>query len=59
MIINIYYIFIAILIVSFLLALRSMKDFQLPKELQYLLSVKRIKGTIVFFKNKTVHYKKN
>lgn len=51
------YIFVIILILSFLLALRSMKDFQIPQEIKHFLLTKKIKGTIIFFKNKIVHYR--
>ncbi|MBI4008891.1 hypothetical protein HY357_01545 [Candidatus Roizmanbacteria bacterium] len=46
-----------ILILSFILALRSMKDFEIPSEIQKLLKFKEIKGTILFFKDKTKHYR--
>jgi len=54
---NIFVILILILILSFILALRSMKDFELPKEVRRLLKINRIKGTIVFLKEKIKHYK--
>ena len=47
---------IAILFVSFILAIRSMGDFEAPKEIKTWLSLKKIKGTIVFFKNRVKHY---
>lgn len=47
---------IIIIIVSFLLALRSMKDFSMPVEIERMLKNNKIKGTIVFFKNKIKHY---
>jgi hypothetical protein len=48
---------VIILALSFVLALISMKDFQLPKEVRKKLCPKTKKGTIVFFKNKkTKHY---
>lgn len=49
--------FVVIFLVSILLALRSMRDFHLPEELQRMLNAKKVKGTIVFLKNKVVHYK--
>jgi len=49
-------IFIFILIISFILALRSMADFNLPKEIGNLINQKKIKGTIIFLKNKIVYY---
>lgn len=45
-----------IVILSFVLALLSMRDFKLPEELKNILSQKKIKGAIVFFKEKIVHY---
>lgn len=47
---------IVLLIVSFVVALRSMKDFDTPPEVRKLLPLKKIKGSIVFFKNKIDHY---
>lgn len=47
----------SILIVSFVLALRSMGDINIPKEIQKLIQEKRHTGRIVFFKDKkTKHY---
>lgn len=51
-----FLIILGILVVSFLLALYSMKDLQIPSEIQKLLSRRKIKGTIVFLKNKVKHY---
>lgn len=45
-----------VLVVSFILALFSMRDWQFVDELKRILKKKKIKGAIVFFKNKTVHY---
>ncbi len=50
-------ILIVIFVVSFFMALRSMKDFGIPREIQRLLKFKNIRGTILFFKNKTKHYR--
>ncbi|KKP72848.1 MAG: hypothetical protein UR68_C0012G0041 [Candidatus Roizmanbacteria bacterium GW2011_GWA2_35_19] len=50
------YIFLLILAVSFILALRSMKDFGVPKEIKRLLDRKKAKGTIIFSKKKMIHY---
>lgn len=36
--------------------MQSMKDFHVPKEIKKLLNNKKIKGSIVFFKDKTRHY---
>lgn len=41
---------------SFILALRSMKDFDVPHEVKVMLNSKQVRGTIVFFKNKVMHY---
>ena len=49
--------FLIILIISFFLAFRSMKDFNVPSEISRLVQGKKIKGKIVFFKNKVVHYR--
>lgn len=45
-----------IFFISLLLALQSMKDFDVPAEIKTLFSIKKLKGTIVFFKNKVKHY---
>ncbi len=45
-----------ILVASFLLALRSMSDFHVPKELKKILNRRKIQGTFVFFKDKVEHY---
>ncbi len=45
-----------IFIVSFLLALGSMKDFHAPSEIMRMISMKKVRGSIVFFKNKVQHY---
>jgi hypothetical protein len=49
--------FIIILILSFILALRSMKDFNIPAEINRLVQGKKVRGKIIFFKNKVVHYR--
>ncbi len=48
---------LVLFLISFLLALRSMRDFRLPAELQHMLNARKVKGTIVFLRNKIVHYK--
>ena len=53
----IYSIFIIILF-SFVLALFSMKDFNAPSDLIKFIQWKKIKGTILFFKNKVTHYRR-
>ncbi len=49
--------FLLILILSFVFALRSMKDFNVPSEINNLIQGKKVRGKIVFFKNKIVHYR--
>jgi len=49
--------FLAILILSIILALRSMKDFNVPAEINRLVQGKKMRGKIIFFKNKVVHYR--
>jgi len=46
-----------IFIISIILAFRSMKDFNVPSEINRLIQGKKIRGKIVFFKNKVVHYR--
>jgi len=50
------WIFLLILALSFILAFRSMKDFDIPKEIKHLLMSRKIKGTILFLKGKVKHY---
>ncbi len=45
-----------ILLTSFFIALRSMKDFEIPKEIKKMIKLKSKKGSIVFFKNKIKHF---
>lgn len=45
-----------LLLVSFIAAFRSMKDFDIPHEVRSMMNSKQVKGTIVFFKNKIMHY---
>jgi len=49
--------FLVILVLSFILALFSMKDFNVPSEINHLIQGKKVRGKIVFFKNKIVHYR--
>lgn len=51
------YILILIFLISLILAIRSMKDFDLPKEIKSILKIKKVRGRIVFFKDKVAHYK--
>lgn len=48
---------ILILALSFILAVSSMKDFNVPNEIKRLVQGKKIGGKIIFFKNKVVHYR--
>lgn len=48
--------FAIILILSLVLAIRSMKDFDVPESIKKLIMGKRAKGTILFLKKKIVHY---
>jgi len=52
MLIALFFIFI----LSVILAVRSMSDFQIPEEVKRIISSKKAKGTIVFFKNKITHF---
>ncbi|MFA5770564.1 MAG: hypothetical protein WC894_03675 [Patescibacteria group bacterium] len=49
--------FIIILVLSFIFALHSMKDFNVPAEIKRLVQGKKVGGKIIFFKNKVVHYR--
>lgn len=49
-------ILILLLILSFVIALHSMKDFYLPKEIRRLIEARRVRGTILFLKGKIEHY---
>ncbi|MEK7523017.1 MAG: hypothetical protein AAB788_02200 [Patescibacteria group bacterium] len=49
--------FLFILVLAFILALRSMKDFDVPTEISRIIQGKKVRGKIVFFKNKVVHYR--
>lgn len=48
--------FVILIVLSILLALRSMSDFHIPKELQKLLKTKNIKGTFIFLKDTVEHH---
>ncbi|MGB9707393.1 MAG: hypothetical protein ACPL1D_01430 [Microgenomates group bacterium] len=50
-------VFIIIFIISLVLAWRSMGDFDLPSEVKKLVSSRKIKGTIIFLKNKVIFYR--
>ncbi|MFA6081528.1 MAG: hypothetical protein WC741_03925 [Patescibacteria group bacterium] len=49
--------FAIIFVIAFILALRSMKDFNIPSEINRLVQGKKVRGKIIFFKNKVVHYR--
>jgi hypothetical protein len=49
-------VFAVLFFISFLMAARSMKDFDVPKELRNALSVKKVKGSLVFFKDRITHH---
>jgi len=50
-------IFLLLFLISFLLALWSMRDFGLPKkEIFDLINRLRLRGTILFLKKKVIHY---
>jgi hypothetical protein len=44
-------------IVSFIMAVRSMKDLKFGHEVSQMVFKKKMKGSIVFFDQKVVHYK--
>ncbi|MCS6956679.1 MAG: hypothetical protein NZM02_02430 [Patescibacteria group bacterium] len=48
--------FFLIFVISFVLAFKSMSDFQIPKEIKKIIDLKKIRGTIIFFKGKIKHY---
>lgn len=48
--------FTILIVLSFLLALKSMSDFHIPKELRKLLKTKNIKGTFIFLKDTVEHH---
>lgn len=49
-------IFILLFVASFIFACFSMKDMEIPKEIIRLISMRKYKGSIVFFKGKVKHY---
>ncbi len=49
-------ILLGILVIAFILSLRSMKDFAIPKEVRRILETRKIKGTIVFLRGRITHY---
>jgi len=54
---NFYFIIVSILILSLILALRSLKDLEPPKEVKNLMRKnKNLSGVILFLKEKVRHY---
>ena len=45
-----------IFFLSLIMALFSMKDFQTPAEIARFIALRKIRGTIIFFKDKISHY---
>jgi len=50
------YIFLTILILSIVIAVISMYDYDLPSSLKKIITGKTIKGSIIFFKQQIKHY---
>jgi len=48
--------FLLILVLAFIFALKSMKDFDVPGEIKKMISARKMKGTIILTKKKTIHY---
>ena len=48
-----------ILFISFFMALWSMRDFEMPKEVRKLMKFKKVAGTILFLSGKITHYKRD
>jgi len=48
--------FLLLFAISLITAFLSMKDMDIPKEIVRLISVRKHKGSIVFFKGKVKHY---
>jgi len=53
---NITFVSIILLVISLILAFRSMKDLDFSKEIEKMLHRHKMKGTIVFFKDKIEHF---
>lgn len=51
--------FVFIFVISFVLAFFSMKDFNFEKKFISFLRKKKIKGSIIFLKDKILHYSSN
>lgn len=53
---TVFLILLLIFLISFILALRSMGDFKTPEIIKHVIESKRLKGTIVFFKDEVKRY---
>jgi len=49
-------ILIILFLLSLIMALFSMKDFQTPAEISRFITFRKVRGTIIFFKDKISHY---
>ena len=49
-------IFVLIILISFVAALFSMGDLQMPEEISRFISRKKIRGSIIILKDKIKHY---
>ncbi|MEI6532222.1 MAG: hypothetical protein WCO06_00125 [Candidatus Roizmanbacteria bacterium] len=49
-------IILGIFVFSFLMAWRSMSDFGVPEEITKIIQKKKMKGSIIFFRDKVKHY---
>ncbi|MBI2612136.1 hypothetical protein HYW54_05355 [Candidatus Gottesmanbacteria bacterium] len=47
---------VIILVISFILALRSLKELSIPHEVQRIIHRRRTSGVIIFLKEKIIHY---
>lgn len=54
--VNLVLVISVIFILSFILSLLSMKDLDFADELKKVLEKEKIKGVLVFFRNKIIHY---
>lgn len=50
------FVLLLILVLAFILALKSMKDFDVPGEIKKMISARKMKGTIILTKKKAIHY---
>lgn len=54
---NLLLVFGILFLISLIIALRSMGDIGIPKEIRRLIDSRRVKGTILFFGGKSKHYR--